>query len=345
MGTKAVEENAITFLEAIDNDNRMLVKEMLDTGIDANIQVKMGFLNLRKTILPLEIAIRNENLEMCKLLLDYDANPNLISQEFLASLVKKEGVPFISLLLDRGLDANSKIYDASLNRQQLLLAGIMSKNNEIPESLINKFIDKGFDINYRNESTPFVHWSLVLRANTNIFLSFISKCDSSLLNNSMLRRALSEGAPIENVKVILEEFQRRGISDYHKWMEKEFIYSARTGKIEAVRLLLDFKVDINTTDEEGKSALMWAVIQDRIEVVEELIKSGISVDLQDKSAITALMIAARDRKYKIVRLLLNGGADVHHKDVKNKRAIEYIPEYESLMTFTLLLDAEKGPIS
>lgn len=342
MGTKTVEENTITFLEAIDHNNLEIVKEMLNTGTDANIQVKIGFLSSRKTLLPLEIAIRNENLEMCKLLLDYDANPNLISQESLASLVKKEGMPFISLFLDRGLDANSKIDSTNINRQQPLLAEIMSKNDEIPESLINKFIDKGFDINYKNENAPFVHWPLVLRVNSNILQSFISKCDFSLLNDRMLKNALDVGVPIENVKVILEEFQRREVPDYHKWMEKGLIYSARMGRVEAVRLLIDFKVDINATDEEGKSALMWAVTNSHTEVVEELINSGISVNLQDNSTTTALMVAARNRKYKIVRLLLNGGADVHHKDVNNKRAIEYIPEYESLMTFMLLLDAEKS---
>ena len=48
------------------------------------------------------------------------------------------------------------------------------------------------------------------------------------------------------------------------------MYAAREGSLDAVRALLGFKADVNATEPDGTSALLFAVINGHYQVAEEL---------------------------------------------------------------------------
>ncbi len=85
-------------------------------------------------------------------------------------------------------------------------------------------------------------------------------------------------------------------------------------------MLLKKGVDVNTMDNDGITALMWASYLGHKEIVSMLLKKGADVNAKDRRNETALMRSAmsptkwRLRQREIVSMLLEKGADVNAMD-------------------------------
>jgi regulator of sigma E protease len=74
--------------------------------------------------------------------------------------------------------------------------------------------------------------------------------------------------------------------------------AAAAGDVEAVRLLLEHKANVNAPDSDGKTALHIAAVMGRAEVAGELLKAGAALNARDQLGRTPLLDAAesgRDR--------------------------------------------------
>ena len=69
-------------------------------------------------------------------------------------------------------------------------------------------------------------------------------------------------------------------------------------------------VDVNATDEFGRTALLWASKSGRNDCIQYLCKKGANVNFQDPAGVTAIALAASNSKEASVRLLIEQGADV-----------------------------------
>ena len=78
-----------------------------------------------------------------------------------------------------------------------------------------------------------------------------------------------------------------------------FFDAARTGDTATIQMLLDQKIDIDTQDDEGWTALMHAAFFGKIEIMQLLLECGACVDMQDKTGITALMYAIMENKIEV----------------------------------------------
>lgn len=78
---------------------------------------------------------------------------------------------------------------------------------------------------------------------------------------------------------------------------------------EAVRALLEQKVDVNAREGDGATALHWAVLRDDVEVVEALLGAGADPDAANDYGVTALNLACTNRSATVVGRLLGAGAD------------------------------------
>jgi ankyrin repeat protein len=86
------------------------------------------------------------------------------------------------------------------------------------------------------------------------------------------------------------------------------MYAALYGSDESIRVLLDQGANPNTANNEGTTALMWAV--DSAEKTRLLLDAGAAVDAHTESGRTALLIAAgRLGSSGVVKLLLDHGAN------------------------------------
>ncbi len=92
--------------------------------------------------------------------------------------------------------------------------------------------------------------------------------------------------------------------------EPPLLTCARSGRLEAVELLLAHGANPNVTDDwKGQTALMWAVAEDHVAVVETLVAHGADVNVT-ATGLTPLLLAVQLGKEASMRTLLAAGADV-----------------------------------
>jgi ankyrin repeat protein len=141
---------------------------------------------------------------------------------------------------------------------------------------------------------------------------------------------------------------------------------------EAVRSLLNQKVDVNAPQADGTTALHWAVRQDDLETADLLIRAGANVKAanrfgatplslactngnapmiekllkagEDANAIvsesgdTVLMLAARTGRPDAVAMLLNHGADVNKTNAAGQTALMWAASEKNAATVQVLID-------
>lgn len=90
--------------------------------------------------------------------------------------------------------------------------------------------------------------------------------------------------------------------------------------------------DINKTDTQGMTALMWASRQNHARTAQLLLKNDANVNLQDNEGNTALIWVAKtytyqDRFLEISKILIQAGADPNIKNNYGKTAADYAKEH------------------
>ena len=107
-----------------------------------------------------------------------------------------------------------------------------------------------------------------------------------------------------------------------------------------INTLLTINHDINIKDLDGKTALIYAVINENINLVILLQQKGANIDLQDNNGKTALMYAVISKNRNILLLLLKDVADIDLRDIDGKTALMYAAINNFLSIISLL---EKKP--
>jgi ankyrin repeat protein len=87
------------------------------------------------------------------------------------------------------------------------------------------------------------------------------------------------------------------------------VIAAKTGDSDSVRALLQKKVDVNATEPDGSTALLWASYRDELESARLLIKSGANVNAANDLGATPLWAASQNGSAAMVKLLLGSGAN------------------------------------
>src|SRR5262249_36774345 len=129
----------------------------------------------------------------------------------------------------------------------------------------------------------------------------------------------------------------------HDWTP--LMYAALYGDAAAVRLLLDHGANPNTQNEDGGTALMYAL--EDAPKVELLLKSGANPNLRSGEGKTALHIAApMARSYPVVKALLEGGADIKIQRPSGAGLLQLATSARDAALIQLLLDrgVEKRPV-
>jgi ankyrin repeat protein len=87
------------------------------------------------------------------------------------------------------------------------------------------------------------------------------------------------------------------------------IEAVRRRDAQAVRLLVDRRVDVNAPQGDGATALHWAVHLDDLATADVLIRAGARVDAANDLGVTPLYLACTNRSGAAVARLLAAGAD------------------------------------
>ena len=112
-----------------------------------------------------------------------------------------------------------------------------------------------------------------------------------------------------NDQPILQEDENKNFT-----FELTLLEAVTAGHNEAVEFLLQLEtVNIDHTNEEGKTALMLACERGHEDIVHSLLSAGANVNLQDNNGWTALMRASEHKHISIINMLLQANANPHLK--------------------------------
>lgn len=145
-------------------------------------------------------------------------------------------------------------------------------------------------------------------------------------NVSEIKELLKENAS-EKLK-FQDTFGRNALmwSAYANLEDKKLLSEAEAKRLEMAQAFIASGIDVNLTDKDGWSALMWSSWSGLTTVTKLLLDSGADVKLADENGNTALMLAAMRGNKEIVELLISRGADKSAKSVAGKTATDLANE-------------------
>jgi len=210
------------------------------------------------------VAAQGGHLESVNILIDAKADVTILDDEDRTPLllaVKGNYGEVASVLVEGGADPNTPYIDEDGESHNLLMDSIVVENNEFATLLISK----GADIYSEDEHKV-----------------------TTLLQAS--HRGMTDV-----VKALLEKHASGGKAGWVDSASDEgitpLIASCSEGHIEAARLLIDAKTDVNAKDKDETTSLMAASARGHADIVELLLKSGANVNDQNVDGHTALMFA------------------------------------------------------
>lgn len=98
------------------------------------------------------------------------------------------------------------------------------------------------------------------------------------------------------------------------------LHAAQTGA-EPLQKLLSANVSVNSTNDDGDTALMKAADEGKLDAVKTLLAAGANVNARNRDGETALMMAAGEGHTEVVKALIAAGADVQLHDEDNETAL------------------------
>lgn len=89
----------------------------------------------------------------------------------------------------------------------------------------------------------------------------------------------------------------------------DLLEAAKAGSKEAINALIASKADVNATEPDGTTALLWAAYHDDLESADALLKAGAKPNTANDLGATPLWAASQNGSSAMTRRLLDGGAD------------------------------------
>jgi len=253
---------SLTFLSDIVENNIGAVKKSLENGLNPNVE--------RKNISAIELAVRKNNYEMVKLLLEYGANPlEKMSNTYIEISVagyssSLEDSRILKLMFEYGANAkNMNNFSA--------FSGAISKNRE---KNFDFLLEQGFDVNARSAKQD----------------SILSFCVYEPSRVKMTKILIGHGADVnaktdENITVLLTAIQEKNV--------------------ENLKLLLENGADVNYADSYGNTAVAKAVKFDYPEVLKILIEYDADILSKLYNKVTPLVIATMLDNYKTAKVIVD----------------------------------------
>jgi len=93
------------------------------------------------------------------------------------------------------------------------------------------------------------------------------------------------------------------------FMERSFIQAAESGETDQVLQWIEDGVNINTTDAEGRTAILAATHGNQVDTVIALIEAGANINLQANNLDNPFLYAGAEGLLEIVNVLIDAGAD------------------------------------
>lgn len=286
----------------IKNASTEIVEYLLACNAQVNMRDKDGNT-------PLHIAVRQNQKEIGEMLLTHDADifvANITGESPLSiSYVLREGRP------DWLINERTVHFVDTNGNTPLHLAAEWGASN-----MIQFLLHRGAHVNAKNENgeTPFFS---AVKGNSSasvdaLLMSSQSEIDieaRDFLGNSILHTAVQWSAYTAAAKVISLIGSDKLVGARNLSGKTALQIAAFQGDMQFVQLFLQYGIDINETDDFGRSVLVYAINGNKPEMVLYLLSHGADVRLQDMYGQTPLYYCVQTKNFECVTLLRNVGAN------------------------------------
>jgi uncharacterized protein len=299
---------------AASQGDASMISALLDAGADANEKLPLG----RK---PLMLAARSGHVDAVRVLLDHGADPNAKEDArgttALMQAADQGHADVIALLIERGADVGGKSAPVVRDGRTAALGKSEDPREAVRRQIIAILCDQ--------ESPD---------------LSKLEELVRESGEDAVLANAAGEGGSggepcnvqRDGLGFVLAGPRNRPTREADGGELTPLVYAARTGSIDAARVLLEAGADVNQTTRYGWSALLAATQNRNYELGKFLIEHGADVNLANKGGWTPLYLATDNRNLEggdyptpspdmdhleYIKLLLEKGADPNARMIES----------------------------
>ena len=334
------------FGDVVYNNRLDNAKIYVENGIDINYMNKFG-----ET--PLALAYRAGHKDMIKYLIENGADTDVVNiknfgRPIFHHYVIQSDDDMVRFLIEHGADINKTDY---LQHTAVLYA-VDNQDYEMVEylvengadlNIVNKFNEKTtVDIAIGKKDLKLVKYLLDnggqidLTNNDSIETAFWNR-DKDMLKLLTKHGIFAEG---EDIIVLIRNDEDLENWDFlvkagsitnndntfrNAWEPPVLIEVVNDDNLYLVKYLLKnmntYHLDVNSTDRDGKTPLMFAAKNGNLEIVKTLVQNGADLNSQDHEYYTALMLAVMNNHLDIVKYLVEQNADITCKDYKGVNAL------------------------
>lgn len=237
--------------------------------------------------------------------------------------VKENDVYAVKLYLAAGMNPNQVGWIPGFEVTALNFA-IRNKNREVIKALL----DHGADVNVPKPSYP------LSAAAVRSMMDIVEQITAKGANERSIRNAVASAAATGSVEALRFLLNKGGntphalseaLLDASESQNESDLYINEQGLPEAVRILLDYKADVDSRNNCDMTPLMLASHRGRAVIVRMLLDAGASVNAKTACSgwegSTALLMAIAERHEDVAKILLNRGALSAVADKKGNTAL------------------------
>lgn len=125
-----------------------------------------------------------------------------------------------------------------------------------------------------------------------------------------------------DINAVTEYIKSGGdINSKDQWGSTALVWAVHYGYTDIVRILIDAKANVDSKDVNDQTALMKASDKGRTDIVKILISVNANVNARDIRGQTALIMASQNGHADVVKLLIDAKANVNTKDNEGLTAL------------------------
>src|SRR5262245_32231886 len=261
----------VRLLDAVKAGNRDAVRALLaqpKVAAEVNAQEADG-------TTPLQLAVRADDRDIAKALLDAHADPNIANRYGVRPLSLAAGnasAAMTELLLNAGADANAALPEG----QTMLMAAARTGNPDV----VRLLLARGVNVNARENLLGETALMWAAAENHPEAVALLVQHGAEIDARTSKLSFPKDRFGLEGVLTILP---------HGSWTA--LMYAGRQGSLGAARALADAGANVNLVDPDGSTAMVLAIINGHYDVAAMLAEKGANPNLADSTGMAALYAA------------------------------------------------------
>ena len=346
-------------------DSSTIVQLLLEAGADPNAQIKSHTNSIIIGATALMFASRHASLETVKFLLQFKADPNIMTRDWnltaLFFAITSARPVIVNELIKAGAITNNRYnlgkYGITINLapsqlcanvlfEKNLTVEQLSKETQMSPQQIAHLLEKIKDEDIVETLQVLLETEAQVDDNDDDTFSLIiaSSVGNAQAVELLLQNGYNPNTPSSLYNLINEIPPASIPAEWNALMTA--CYNGHTQVVQ--KLLADERIDVNFQLSNGCNALIYCSLLGHTQIVELLLKEKVDLNTKAGNGINALIAACvlKTENSKIVQLLLEAGADPNAESLSNvgwTTALVSACQKGHLRSVQLLLEANADP--